>query len=70
MKIGCSEVPKQTFPPYFYQLSERHQPLRLTDGCIYGIGSYCDIGLSDIWVHFYQKLILSRICSLGHLWHI
>ena len=48
MKIRCSEVPKQTFPPYFYQLSERHQPLRLTDGCIYGIGSYCDIGLSNV----------------------
>ena len=27
MKIECSEVPKQTFPPYFDQLSERHQPL-------------------------------------------
>ena len=27
IKIGCSEVPKQSYPPYFDQLSERHQPL-------------------------------------------
>ena len=27
MKIGCSEVPKPSYPPYFDLLSERHQPL-------------------------------------------
>ena len=29
MKIGCSEVPKPSYPPYFDQLSERYQPLCL-----------------------------------------
>ena len=27
MKIGCSEEPKPSNPPYFDQLSERYQPL-------------------------------------------
>ena len=27
MQIGCLEVPKPSYPPYFDQLSERHQPL-------------------------------------------
>ena len=27
MQIECSEVPKPSYPPYFDQLSERHQPL-------------------------------------------
>ena len=28
MKIGCSEVSKRSYPPYFDYLSERYQPLR------------------------------------------
>ena len=27
MQIGCSEVPKPSYPAYFDQLSERHKPL-------------------------------------------
>ena len=37
MKIGCLEVPKPSYPPYFDQLSERYQPLVWINTCIYHI---------------------------------
>ena len=36
MKIGCSEMPKQSYLPYFDQLSETGQPLSANSQILFG----------------------------------
>ena len=43
MKIGCLEVPKASYPPYFDQLSESSQPLWLELQTLVAPTDFCSL---------------------------
>ena len=53
MKIGCLEVPKASYPPYFDQLSERCQPLCNISKMFYQAHTFLHF-IPHVWLYRWQ----------------